>query len=93
MGGEASLKVIEIQHSLRAETDVDDAAAFPPREFVGVVLEQRREDHGIVIVGHRSGELVDRFGRFSVKITVSSSGSAPTNLPTSSRASSKMAVL
>ena len=78
----------------RCARDVDDRPATPPRQEVGVVLEDRRQ-HDLAL----GDDVIVRAKRlmasvvFFVNITTSRSGSAPTKPPTTSRASSNAAVL
>ncbi len=57
------IEILDVQRTVRAETDVHRAEAPSPRQVVRVVFEHRRQHHRIVFDGQRAGEPVDRLGR------------------------------
>ena len=48
---EVAFEIVLVQRAVGSGADVHDLGPGPPREVVGVVLEQRREHHRVV--GHR----------------------------------------
>ena len=57
---QAVVEVVLVQAALGTRPHVDRAGAGPPRQIVGVVLEQRRQHDVAIVDRHGLGELVDR---------------------------------
>ena len=63
VAGELGAEVVEVERAVGGGADVDDLGPSPPRQVVGVVLEDRREDDRAGRDRDRRGEPVDRLGR------------------------------
>ena len=87
VAGEQLVEVVLVERAVGCGPDVDDPGPLAPRQVVRVVLEHGRDDHGVV--GHATTAWASMLIASVVclpKTTVSRSGSAPTNRPTTRRA-------